>query len=197
MDQNDKSNITVGAPKAGGALFWAPAGTPLPTSATDTLNVAFKNLGYVTEDGLTATVAEEGDDIREWGGEAVLRTQTSYTKTYSTNLMESSRLAVLQFLYGTNNVTSTSNTITWDETGDPLPRGVFVVDTLQSNGEANPRIRRQVLGDAQFTDRSGDHTYNKSDPLAYPIVLTAYKTLINGKRMYVKNYLSAPQAPAS
>ncbi len=197
MDQNDKSNITTGSPKTGGAIFWAPAGTALPTSATATLDPAFKNLGYVTEDGLTATVAEDGNDVKDWDGETVMHTQTSYAKTYSTNLMESSRIAVLEFLYGKSNVNSSGGTITWDETGDPLPRGVMVVDTLQSNGEANPRIRRQVIADAQFTDRSGDHTYNKSDPLAYPIALTAYKTLIGGKRMYVKNYLSAPQSPAS
>ena len=61
---NDKSNIAIGLPNPKGALYWAPLGTPLPTDATTALDNAFINLGYVTEDGLTSSTAEEGDDIK-------------------------------------------------------------------------------------------------------------------------------------
>lgn len=190
---NDKSNVTIGRPKKGGALFWAPEGTPLPTSADAALDNAFTNLGYVTEDGVTFSTAEEGDDVNAWGPETVMHSQTSYSKTANFNLLETSKVAVLQFLYGADNVTvNDDGSVTWDETGEQLPRGVFVCDTLQNNG-STPRIRRQVFGDAQFTDRSGDHTYNNSDPLSYPIVLTAYKfTMADGKERLSRNYLSAP-----
>ena len=45
------TNVTVGKPKVGGAVHWAPLGTALPTSATEALNAAFVDLGYVSEDG--------------------------------------------------------------------------------------------------------------------------------------------------
>jgi len=193
---NDKSNITIGRPKEGGALYWAPEGTAIPTDADSSLSSDFVNLGYVSEDGVTMSTAEEGDDINAWGPETVMRSQTSYGKTATFNLLETSRIAVLQFLYGKDNVVvGDDGKVEWDETGDPLPRGVFVCDTLQNNGGETPKIKRQVFGDAQFTDRSGDHVYNNSDPVNYPIVMTAYKFDNNGKKMYSKNYLSASVTP--
>ncbi len=194
---NDKSNITIGMPKDSGALFFAPAGTNLPTDADAPLGEEFVNLGYVSEDGITITTTEEGDDITAWGPEVVMRSQTNYGKTATFNLLETSRVGVLQFLYGADNVTlKEDGSIEWDETGEPLPRGVFVCDTLHNNGD-KPRVHRQVLGDAQFTDRSGDHVYNNSDPLAFPVVLTAYKFTIGEKKMFVKNYLSKPVVVAT
>lgn len=44
----DATKVSVGKPKVGGAIHWAPLGTTLPTSATESLNVAFKELGYVS-----------------------------------------------------------------------------------------------------------------------------------------------------
>lgn len=195
--QNDKDNITIGLPKPGGALFWAPAGTVLPTSADVALNAAFVNLGYVTEDGLTSTVAEDGDDIKAWGPETVGRSQTGYAKTYVFNLLETAREAALQFVYGVDNVTiDEDGNIAIDETGDALPRGILVCDTLQNNGGATPRIKRQILGDAQFNDRSGDQVHNNSDPVNFPVSVAAYKTAIGGKQMYTKTFISAaPTTP--
>ena len=194
---NDKDNITIGLPKPGGALFWAPAGTALPTSADSALPAAYINLGYVTEDGLTATVAEDGDDIKAWGPETVGRSQTGYAKTFGFALLETAREAALQFVYGVDNVTiDEDGNIEIDETGEQLPRGILVCDTLQNNGGATPRIKRQILGDAQFTDRSGDHVYNNSDPLSFPVSVSAYKFTSGSKQIYTKTYISAaPTTP--
>lgn len=198
-DSNNKSNITIGHPKAGGAIFWAPLGTTLPTSATEELDSAFQNLGYVTEDGVTISTEEESDTIKAWGPEDVIVTQTSYGKTVNLNLMETARESVLKFVYGDKNVTKNSNgSFAWDDTGEPLPRGVFIVDTLQNNGSAEPRFKRQIFGDSQFVDRSGDHVYNDTDPVAFPIVVKAYKfRTADNKDTYVRTYLSAPATPSA
>lgn len=178
---NDKTNITIGLPKPGGAIFWAPSGTTLPEDADEALDGAFINLGYVTEDGLTATTAEEGDDIQAWGPEPVMRSQTSYTRTFTFNLLETSRESALKFRYGDENVTvNMDGSIKVNDNGKPTPRGVFVVDTIQNNGSDSPRIHRQIAGDAQLSDRSGDQVYNNSDPVNIPAVLTAYKFTEDG-----------------
>jgi hypothetical protein len=192
---NDKTNITIGLPKPGGAIFWAPAGTPVPTDADEALNGAFVNLGFVTEDGLTASTEEEGDTITAWGPEDVMQSQTRYSRTFTFNLLETSRESALKFRYGDENVTvGLDGSIKVNDTGVQAPRGVFVVDTLQNNGSDSPRIHRQVAGDAQLTDRSGDQVYNNSDPVNIPSVLRAFKytqagvTATNGD--YVTEYWS-------
>lgn len=199
---NDKSNITVGLPKPGGALYWAPSGTALPTDADVALDDAFVNLGYVTTDGLTASTKEDGNDIDAWGPELVGRSQTSYGRSFAFSLLETSRESALKFRYGEDNVTiSEDGSIKVNDTGKPLPRGIFVCDTLQTNGDADPRIHRQVAGDAQLTDRSGDQAYNNSDPVNIPSTLTAYKFTSDGVTSddgdYVTEFWSAPQSPSS
>lgn len=189
---NDKDNITIGLPKSGGALFWAPAGTALPTDATTALAAAYVNLGYVTEDGLTSTVAEDGDDIKAWGPETVGRSQTGYSKRFTFNLLETARVAALQFVYGEDNVAlDVDENITIDETGEQLPRGILVCDTLQNNGSATPRIKRQILGDAQFDDRSGDQVHNNSDPVNFPVSVNAHKFTSGSKQVFTKTYIAA------
>lgn len=188
---NDKSNITIGLPKSGGAIYWAPAGTKLPTDATTALDKAFVNLGYVSEDGLTVTTADDGEDKKAWGPETVMHAHTDFAKTYTFNLLETSKEAVLQFVFGKNNVSvQTDGSLKWEDTGEPLPRGILVCETLHSNGN-KPRVHRQILGDAQFTDRSGDQTYNNSDLLQFPVVVTAYKFTSGDKQVYETNYLEA------
>ena len=53
----DAKKIFIGLPDQAttGAILTAPVGTALPTSAVDTLNVAFKDSGYVTEDGVNVS----------------------------------------------------------------------------------------------------------------------------------------------
>lgn len=191
---NDKDNVTIGRPKEGGAIFFAPAGTSLPTNATTSLSAAYVCLGYVTEDGVTESVTEEGDDIQAWGPEDVMHSQTSYGKTLTLNLLETSKPAVLQFVYGKENVTvNADGSLKWRDTGKILPRGVFVVETLHNNGGDTPRYHRKIYGDSQFVDRSGDHTYNNSDPLSFPVVVKAYKFAdpADGVQTYSLDFMSA------
>ena len=101
---NDKSNITIGLPKPGGAVFWAPLGTTLPENASDSLPEAFVNLGYVSDAGVTHSVAESSDTIRAWGKDVVMISQTEYSETFALNLLETVRPSVLQFIRGTGNV---------------------------------------------------------------------------------------------
>lgn len=193
---NDRSNVTVGKPTDLGAVFWAPLGTALPTGVPTTdpfsdLDSAYVNLGYVSSDGLTKSTAEDGDDVKAWGGDTVLHNQTSFSKTFTLNFIETANEDTLAFIYGRSNVQKRSDgVIQIDEVSDQLPHGVIVVYTLQGNGD-EMRVKRQIVGDAQLTDRSGDETYNDSDLLAYPAVVTAFKfTDSDGKAKLVRDEIS-------
>jgi len=52
---NSAANVSAGKPKVTGAIFSAPAGSTLPTTAAADLDNAFVSLGYVSEDGVTHT----------------------------------------------------------------------------------------------------------------------------------------------
>jgi len=174
--ENNKDNITIGLPKPGGAIYFAPSGTTLPTNAADSLSENFVNLGYITEDGVTVSDSEENNEINSWGPETVMIAQSSYGQNLTFNLLESCRESALQFIYGKDNVKIEENgSLRARTTGQQLARGVLVVDTLQNNGGSTPRIHRQVFGDCQFADRSGDKVYNNSDAVSYPVNIRAFK----------------------
>lgn len=193
---NNKDNITLGLPKPGGAVYWAPLGTTLPTDATTALSTvsdAYTNLGYITEDGATDTVSESSDKIREWGGEPVMISQTEFSQTFSVAFLESIRPAVLKLLKGDANVKENADgSIAATTTGEALPRGVLVVETLQNNGGTSPRYHRIVFGDCQISDRSGDVAYNRNDPVSYPTVFEAFKfeSQVNGEQTYKDEFWS-------
>lgn len=68
----DASNVTTGKPKIGGAVWSAPDGTTLPTSAAVELDKAFKSLGYCSDDGVKNKASSSSDSITAWGGDTVL-----------------------------------------------------------------------------------------------------------------------------
>ena len=88
MATNNSANVTAGTPKVGGAFFHAPLGTDLPTDAKTALDAAFKNLGYISEDGLTESTSIDTNTVKAWGGDVVMVNQTGKTTTFSLTLIE-------------------------------------------------------------------------------------------------------------
>jgi len=167
---NIAKNVSFGKPKATGAVFVAPAGTTLPTNATSSLNVAFKNLGYVSEDGVVNGVETDTESINAWGGDLVLSAQTTWGEMFTTNLIETNE-DVLKTIYGSGNVTvDGSGNITLKVNSTVLPAVVVVFEIVMTGG----RVKRIVLGNAQIVDRSGEITYVDGEAVTYPAVFNAY-----------------------
>lgn len=167
---NDADNVSFGKPKSTGAVYVAPAGTPLPTTAWATLNAAFKGLGYVSEDGLVNGVETDVEDVNAWGGDLVLTGQTTFKEMFTVNLIETNAEA-LKVYYGSDNVVEESDgSLTVTQTNEMLPRVSVVFELVMTGG----RIKRIVVPYAQIADRSGEITYVDGEAIAYPAVFVAY-----------------------
>jgi hypothetical protein len=165
---NNVANVTAGKPKVGGAIYVAPTGTTLPTDATTALDAAFVCLGYVSEDGLTRTITRESENVKAWGGDTVLTTQTEFTETFSFTLIETLNVDVKKVMFGDANVTGTLATgITTTSNSTELAEHAYAIEMVQ-NG-ATVRI---VIPCGKVSEL-GDITYSDGEVVGYNPTLTA------------------------
>ena len=167
-NNNNAANVSFGKPKASGAVYVAPAGTTLPTDGTTALANAYKNMGYISEDGYVQSIETDTEEVKAWGGDTVLTAQSSYKETHTVNFIETNA-DTLKVIYGAANVTEAGNTITVHSTGKELSEWVLVIEIALTGG----RVRRIVVPRAKLVDRSGDITFSDSDAIAYPAKFSA------------------------
>lgn len=164
----DASNVSFGKPKAIGGVYIAPKGTTLPTDGTTALTAAYKNMGYISEDGYVQSVSTDTEEVQAWGGDVVLTAQSSYSETHTVNFIETN-VNTLKAYFGDTNVTESNGLITVNAKSTPLPECVVVIEMVLTGG----RIKRIVIPHAKIADRSGDITYSDTDAVAYPAVFSA------------------------
>lgn len=163
------SNVSTGKPKVAGAIFCAPTGTTLPTDTTTTLDVAFKAMGYASDDGVVNTNSPSVENIKAWGGDIVATPQTEKPDTWKVKLIEVLNEDVLKVMYGSTNVTGTLATgITVGATSQDASENAWVFDMVMRGGAA----KRVVLPKATITE-VGDITYKDDEVVGYEITLTA------------------------
>lgn len=165
----DAGNVSFGKPKATGAVFVAPKGTAVPTDATTALGASFKNLGYISEDGLVDSIETDTTDIKAWGGDVVLSGQSSFAETFTVNLLETN-VDTLKAIYGEANVTENDGVISVAVTAAELPEQVVVFETVLTGG----RIKRIVVPHAKIVDRSQEISYTDGDAIIYPAKFKAF-----------------------
>ncbi|SUO45765.1 major tail protein [Streptococcus pyogenes] len=71
-------------------------GTELPKDAKSELNTKFKNLGYVSEDGVVNEDTRSSENIKAWGGDIVGAVQTEKEDKFTYKLIESLNVEVLK-----------------------------------------------------------------------------------------------------
>ena len=165
---SNAANVTTGKRRTDGGIYFAPAGTTLPTNATTTLATAFKNLGYVSEDGVTNSLSKDVTEIKEWGGDTVDTVLTAQTDTFQFTLIESLNTDTLKAIYGDANVTESSGAITVTVKADEAPSGVWVIDMIQKGN----KLKRIVIPNGKVSEL-GDVVYKADEAVGYDVTVAA------------------------
>lgn len=183
------SNVTAAKPKVGGAIYYAPIGTTVPTDGTTALASAFVELGYASEDGLTNSATPESDSIKAWGGDTVLTLMTGREDTFSFTLIEAMKPEVLKLVYGDTNVSgSLANGIAVNVNSKDLEDHVFVVEMILKDNAT----KRIVIPQAKVTE-VGEVAYTDSDAVGYEITLSCMADSSgNTHYEYIKAAASTP-----
>lgn len=166
---SNANNVTTGKPKVGGAIYRAPIGTELPTDATTALNVAFKEMGYVSDDGLTNANSPDTDSIKAWGGDTVMVVQKGKEDTFKGTFIEALNTEVLKMVYGDKNVEGDLSTgITVKANAEEAESFAYVIEMILRN----KTLKRIVIPSAKVSD-IGDITYSDEDVIGYETTLSA------------------------
>lgn len=185
MAAGNKSNVTTGKRGVNGGIYWAPVGTTLPTDASTTLAAAFKNVGFVSEDGLTNSKSRETMEVKEWGGETVMSEVTSQSETYKWKSIEYLNTDLLKAIFGEANVATSQGAITIAVKSGTYGRGVWAIDTAIAGG----RLQRIVIPNGVITE-VGDIVYTGNEATGFDITLACDFDETTGCTS--KIYISAP-----
>ncbi|HEP1436469.1 phage tail protein [Streptococcus pyogenes] len=170
MNKNDTKNVTSAKPKAGGAIYSAPLGTELPKDAKSELNTKFKNLGYVSEDGVVNEDTRSSENIKAWGGDIVGAVQTEKEDTFTYKLIESLKVEVLKEVYGSANVTGDlEKGIHIKSNSSELEAHAIVIDMIMNGGI----LKRIVLTNAKV-DEVSEIKYVDGEVVGYETKLKCF-----------------------
>lgn len=166
----DSGNVWAATLNANGAcIYRAPLGTPLPTTATEELDAAFVDLGWMSEDGFVNSITRDTTKHYAFGGDVVKTTQDRYTETATFALLETNADTVA-VVYGDDNVVDAGGTLTIEHSSKMLDHQVFVFEYIDGDN-----VGRVVMRDAQVTEVA-DINYKHTDLKMFNLTVDLYKT---------------------
>jgi len=148
-----------------GGLYVAPFGTALPDDVDAPLDAAFKNLGYISADGVSITIDSATSPIEVWGGDEIGSLRDTYSIEYSMQLYQVLSPEVNAALFGDDNVSTENATSSVGNRMRVLlnsklpPRMSLVIDSFYEN-----KAIRHVAQIAQLSDL-GDITLVHNEAL--------------------------------
>lgn len=101
------SDVRLGTGLASGMFYHAPAGTALPTYPSETLAVAWVEVGDVTDAGITLATEKSTTALRNWANVVKRVIMTDHTETIQSPIMDTAP-EVFETVFGASNVTATA-----------------------------------------------------------------------------------------
>jgi len=169
-----------------GAVCFAPVGTPAPKNATDPLPDIWRDVGYLSEDGIEEERTRSLNETTAWQNADVVRvsvTSASFTTVFT--MIETNRNS-LELYYGRPVQPDGSIVIDPGETG---PRRAMIFDYVDGDN-----FCRLHMPEAQVTEVD-TQTVNSADPVGYTNTITAYRN--RAARYAAKKWYSALANDAS
>ena len=166
---NKPENVSPAKPKVAGGIFVATVGTTLPTDAASELDVAFKSLGYISEDGLKNDMPREYETTKDWSGATIRENQTSADDKFKYKMLEALNEIVLKEVFGDENVTVQDGKISIKKNTKELSEHAYVIDMILLEN----KIKRIVVPRGKITSIAEvEYVANKS--IGYDVTLSAY-----------------------
>lgn len=152
-----------------GAIYKAPLGSPAPTDATSALNVAYLDLGYISNDGIEEAWDDSVTRFTAWQNATVIRSATTDSVGTMKFTMLETKKTTLQTFYRGSTVTVPSAGIyklsVKPATADPSAWVLDVVD--------GAKLIRTYIGNGEITER-GSIMWQNGEMVMYPVTMTFY-----------------------
>ncbi len=168
MAQNNTANVSTGKGVAGGYFFTAPVGTTLPTNYTSTLDSAFVNCGFLTDEGITSSMDASADNFTDLNGDDIATANSSRTRTLGLQFAEMNE-ASLKEVFGQSNVTTADNMITVKHNNTEMPERSIVLELVLRDS----RRWRRVIPKAKVTSWE-DMSIVSTSLVTLPVSYTMY-----------------------
>lgn len=181
----DSTNVLTGAPDqlTTGPILSAPLGTTLPTDALGTIDPAFDESGYISQDGMNLTPERTTETIRDWSGAIIRSILNEFGASIAWSHLETNE-ASLKNYFGDDNVTVTAAGVSNGKQlaaqlkGAELPRKSWVFKI--KDGDQRVLV---VVPDGQVTD-TGEVSFTKAGAIMWPCTMTTYPDA-SGVHVYV------------
>lgn len=102
-------DVKLGLGLSTGMFYHAPAGTALPTSPMDTLAAAWKEVGDVSDTGITLALNKSTTNLKNWANVIKRVIMTEHSETVQAPIMDTTEES-LKTLVGAKNVTAVAAT---------------------------------------------------------------------------------------
>jgi hypothetical protein len=170
---NNADQVDVAAT---GAVYMSTIGATAPTNATAAWSTAWKELGFLSEDGLTENQGLDSEEIKAWQNGAVVRRVITGSRMELAFTPIETNLQTLDLFYPGSVTTQVTGPPAETQTIIKLPVATpkaFGIDVI----DGTKRLR-VIVAKAEVADR-GEVSYLNSAPVSYPVTLNVTPSTAN------------------
>jgi len=150
-----------------GAVYFAASSASAPANATDPVPAGYRDVGFISEDGVTEAYEDDVEEIVAWQGATVVRTVlTSSEATLAFQMIETNKNS-LELYHKGSEITGPGPFVLKVKPPTQV-RQKMIFDVI--DGDKHIRI---YIPDGEVKER-GEIVYASGEPVGYEVTVTAY-----------------------